>query len=382
MENSTIAWTNHTFNPWIGCCKVHAGCAFCYAEADQDKRRGRAKWGPNGTRSRTSDDYWRQPRTWDREAAATFQSWQFAVRTSVSEFDQVEPYQRPRVFCASLADVFEDWHGAILDSDGNQCRVCQYCLNGYTVPAGAVLTDTTTCDTCGEMSCYPVTMADLRVKLFALIDATPNLDWLLLTKRPDNIERLSCTPAEEAKRQGIKLCGRPHYYPNVWLGTSISDQPTADKQIPELLKCRKLCPVLFLSCEPLLGPIDRLFDPKRGITGELEEPSSIGQRLKYRGTVDWVIVGGESGAHARPCDIAWIRSIIGQCKATGVPCFVKQLGAKPLPNPLPDVSVRLVRDSKGADPSEWPEDLKIREFPAMSALATTQACWTRRLGAS
>jgi protein gp37 len=118
-EVTKIQWTDHTFNPWIGCSKVHAGCAHCYAEADMDTRRGRAKWGPQGTRSRTSDANWKLPLKWDRAAKLSLQSWEYAVQTAVSEYDQVEPYERPRVFCASLADVFEAWDGPICDAKGN-----------------------------------------------------------------------------------------------------------------------------------------------------------------------------------------------------------------------------------------------------------------------
>src|SRR5690606_12502626 len=105
------------------------------------------------------------------------------------------------------------------------------------------------------------------------------------------------------------------FRPNVWLGCSVSDQATADAMIPELLKCRDLTPVLFVSAEPLLGPIDL--------------PEYLGRlRVTHERGIDFAIVGGESGPHARPCNLRWIRSIRDQCKAAGVPCFVKQLGSR------------------------------------------------------
>src|SRR5690554_5739613 len=120
-SKTNIEWCHYTFNPWIGCTKVHQGCTHCFAEADQDKRRGRVKWGPNGTRSKTSADYWKQPLKWNREAAAGFllcpqcqKLWPDTYDASCCdcgyEIDQMEATpKRPRVFCASLADVFEDW---------------------------------------------------------------------------------------------------------------------------------------------------------------------------------------------------------------------------------------------------------------------------------
>lgn len=134
--------------------------------------------------------------------------------------------------------------------------------------------------------------------------------------------------------------------PNVWLGTSVEDQAAADTRIPQLLMCPAA--VRFLSVEPLLGPVDLDFCgcPRIHAGGHLSG-------------LDWVIVGGESGPGARPCDVEWVRSIVRQCKAAGVPVFVKQLGAKPSDG---NEGIKL-RSRKGSDPSEWPEDLRVREWP-------------------
>jgi protein gp37 len=200
-----------------------------------DKRWGKVQWGPQGERKRTSDANWQEPLRWQRKAAA----------------DSVNP--RRRVFCSSLADIFEhrteDFDGDLLDT--------------------------------------------WRTDLWALIRQTPNLDWLLLTKRPQNIVEM--TPA------AWRTAGRwPH---NVWLGTSVESQEYADKRIPELLHVGEM--QNFLSIEPLLGPID--------IT-------------PWIGALQWVIVGGESGPNARPMQPEWVRSLCDQCTTAGVPFFFKQWG--------------------------------------------------------
>ena len=259
-ETTEIAWCDSTFNPWIG-----TGCEHCYAEAFA-KRYGKAWWGPHGTRVKTSVANWRKPLKWNREAEATG--------------------ERRKVFCASLADVFEDWQGEVRNSDG------------YRLSRNELGRDTT--------DGYPdpwTTMNDLRHDLFKLIDATPNLDWLLLTKRPENVRKMwaLCRTHTEVP------CGETvgGYRNNVWLLTSIATQADADKNIPELLECRDLVPVLGVSAEPLLGPLT--LDP-------------------WLSSLDWTIVGGESGPHARPMHPDWARNLRDQCHDAGVPFFFKQWG--------------------------------------------------------
>lgn len=336
------------------------------------RRRGRVKWGPNGTRSKTSVSYWKQPLKWNREAKAAG--------------------ERQRVFCGSLCDVFEDWDGPIVDHNGKQLSRCdsdgcgKYYTNEFLDSDGHFI-----CDCCrlGQRMPY-AEMNDLRRDLFSLIDATPNLDWLLLSKRPEN-----------AKRFWPKVDSQAHYWnlKNVWLGTSISDQQTADEMVPRLLENRDLAAKLFLSVEPLLGPVDlRLYDL---------DDDQRNQRI------DWVIVGGESGPNARQCNVEWICSIVEQCKEAGVACFTKQLGSKPYERagqffsftewvnkasswiggknavcidavgrscktgkdfsrardectfPV-NYSFPLSKagNKKGDEIAEWPEDLRVREIPA------------------
>lgn len=142
--------------------------------------------------------------------------------------------------------------------------------------------------------------------------------------------------------------------PNVWIGVSVEDQKRADERIPHLL--RVPAAVRFLSCEPLLEHVDLRLSPPCDCCGV--EPKHAG--------IDWVIVGGESGPGARPFDLAWARAVVGQCREAGVACFMKQLGADPVQSS--DDAERFgsifdLADRKGGDPAEWPEDLRVREWP-------------------
>ena len=178
----------------------------------------------------------------------------------------------------------------------------------------------------------------LRARLRKLVDDTPWLDWLLLTKRPENAAAL----------MGHEWLAR--WPSNVWAGTTTEDAEWAEKRIRDLLVIPAA--VRFLSCEPLLGPID-LVD----IVGR----AALDLDMMGDHCVDWVIVGGESGHGARPFDLDWARATVSQCKAADVACFVKQLGADPIDG-LAGCSVQL-RDRKGGDWSEWPDELRVREFP-------------------
>jgi protein gp37 len=257
-ENSKIEWCHHTFNPWIGCTRVSPGCQHCYAES-LAKRFNKAEWGPTAQRVRTSDDNWRKPFAWNRKAS----------REGV----------RYRVFCASLADVFE--------------------ANDQLV--------------------------DWRLSLFGMIQETPNLDWLLLTKRPENVNDM--VPAHWRNVN--------HWPANVWIGTSVENQEQADKRIPVLLDVPAR--VRFLSCEPLLGPVDLSGRTVDGVWIDPEYAAldyNLGDIVRDEGwPIHWVIVGGESGIGARPMNPTWVRSLRDQCVAAGVPFLFKQWGQyAPQPN--------------------------------------------------
>lgn len=296
-KNSLIGWCDHTFNPWIGCSKVSAGCKFCYAEHLMDHRFGKVKWGDHGERVRTSEANWKQPLKWNRECEKSG--------------------TRARVFCGSLCDVFEDREDLI----------------------------------------------PIRRDLFELIWETPNLDWLLLTKRPENIWKIWPDRTDTGTEYGDLLIP----VPNVWLGCSVENQEMADKRIPELLKYHDEASVLFLSCEPLLEKIDlsRFFWIEDAM-GDLETPGLSMPIISHRREVnlpciDWVIVGGESGDQARPFNSIWSRDLLYQCKEAYVPFFMKQLGS--------NSDIRTFH-KKGEDIDEFPEDLRVRQFPKHKEEAT------------
>jgi protein gp37 len=336
-KDSGIQWTHHTFNPWRGCTRVSEACRFCYAETLSKRNPSTlGVWGPKGTRVVASEAMRRAPLKWDREAG--------------------EKGERHRVFCASLADIFEDWPGFMVDSRGLTLHV-----NASGAWKPGPLRDGREC------GFVPVTMGDCRDRLFELILATPNLDWLLLTKRPENIERL--WPV------GHEFTGPgPVEWPNLWLGCSVEDQATAAERIPHLLRCPAA--VRFLSVEPQIGSIDL----RRGVYTNVGG-GDLGTTLDGIG---WLIQGGESGPHARPFEVGWARGLRDQCAAAGVAFFLKQLGSEPRWSPAsgpcgswPDHvrfdyqrageasshGIRL-KDSHGGDESEFPHDLRgCRAFP-------------------
>lgn len=223
---------------------------------------------------------------------------------------------------------------------------------------------------------------DIR-RIFAVMMCAPQHIFQVLTKRPERMARFfkenspnDCyvEAVTEIRRAndfsrlvaGLRvkdLCGvLPDSWPlsNVWLGISCEDQKTADERIPLLLQAPAA--VRWISAEPLLGPVDLnpIYD-YGGIAGHEDV-----KRRAYYAHLDWVVCGGESGIGARLCDISNIRSIVEQCKAAGIPVFVKQLGSKPF------MGVKgfgpVIRDRKGGDIDEFPDDLKIRQFPSTSAL--------------
>lgn len=264
-DTTEISWCDKTFNPVEGCRKVSPGCKNCYAET----RAKRFKTDFSGTRILRTGDYWQQPLKWNRKAKKTG--------------------TRPRVFCASLSDVFEDWDGEVADHQGNA-----HYTNDTDPAQVATNSEMVGCDSEGY---HYTTLNDVRARLFDLIDSTPNLDWLLLTKRPENIQRMWWGHT----KTGFRPCHRD----NVWIGTSVEDSDYLHR-IDTLKSCGDLAGKLFLSIEPLLGPLPTLGEHLDGI--------------------DWVIVGGESGPNSRPMNPDWVRSIRDQCETHGVAFHLKQWG--------------------------------------------------------
>jgi protein gp37 len=209
-----------------------------------------------------------------------------------------------------------------------------------------------------------------REHLFYVIDDTPWLDWQLLTKRPENIQEMwparmpgSVRYYHESTVGLWRECGdEDAYRPNVWLGTSVSNQVTLEQVCPKLYECRDLSPVLFLSGEPLVSPID--LRPISELIQDIDDDDD--------GFPDWVIVGGESGPKARPYNVRWAAEIIEQCQRSETPVFHKQLGSRPIDDSDPahpdfsdSAGYRSIHtvDKKGGDPDEWPPALRVRKFP-------------------
>jgi len=207
-----------------------------------------------------------------------------------------------------------------------------------------------------------------RARFLKLIFETSNLDHLLLTKRPENfrplMERLSKFSATHGGHVAWEwLNGNPPE--NVWLGVSVEDQATADARIPALLDIPAA--LRWVSYEPALGPVDfrHWLNPHRHVL-----PDTFGLSPPPP-SINWTVVGGESGPNARPFDIQWARDTIRQCRAANVPVFVKQLGRHPFDGlwtmrgfDYPTEPCYLhIRHKKGGDPLEWPEDLRVREIP-------------------
>lgn len=313
-----IEWADSTFNPWRGCTKVSPACDNCYA-ATMSKRNPQilGQWGDaaaGGTRVVAAEKQWREPLKWNAAAARD---------SSLRE--------RPRVFCASLADVFEDWTGEMRDSAG---KILHRCRAGHVYGLDAIYAHGAECESGCNRAAILMTMADVRRRLFALIDATPNLDWLLLTKRPKNIARMMPRPSFDHAGWNGTLDGYWHQVQkprsNVWLGTTVENQEQADARIPHLLTAPAA--VRFLSVEPLLGPLNlnpwlmRNSDCCNAVMVNTGWCCCCDRFCRERPKPDWVIAGGESGPGARPSHPDWFRSVRDQCTAAGVPFFFKQWG--------------------------------------------------------
>lgn len=327
-DTTKIEWCDHSWSPWEGCTKVSPGCLNCYAEA-RDKRHlfgPETHWGKGVPRRLTKD--WRKPVKWNLESLA---EWDNARGKGLP----LTMPPRYKVF-PSVCDPF--------DAEA------------------------------------PV---ELLARFIQLIYDTPNLDWLLLTKRPENFDARtlaacqllseSITAATAPMVRWLIDWRRGFDVPrNVWIGTSVEDQTLANQRVPALLRIPAR--LRFLSVEPLLGEIDLsgFLWGKDPVCVECPRDADCvhgwhTRKANDQPSLDWVIVGGESGRGARPCNVDWVRSIVMQCQDASVPCFVKQLGACPVVTVTPGQAMpddfRAFSHPKGGDPAEWPEDLRVRQFP-------------------
>lgn len=267
--NSKIAWTDSTFNPWIGCEYASPGCAHCYAAAN-DHRWGKNRFGVGAKREVTSREYWTKPIYWEKSAKSSG--------------------ERRLVFAGSMCDVFDK---AVPD--------------------------------------------DWRRRLFDLIDETPNLTWLLLTKR--------------AEEMAAWFQNDKQFRKNVWAGVTAEDQEHWNERVPSLSEVRVYVDKCFVSVEPMIGFVSPFLD------GGKTAP------------IDWVICGGESGPGARRFSVEWARFLRNYCRMSGVPFFMKQLGSNPWRQVVDKESgigypekIETVHP-KGGDPLEWDEDLRVQQFP-------------------
>lgn len=319
---SSIEWTDRTWNPVRGCSVVSPGCVNCYAMKFAHRFSGlgkpyegltkQTKAGPQWTgKVRLVDEALTEPLRWKKPA---------------------------RVFVNSMSDLFHE-----------------------NVPD------------------------EFIDRVFAVMSLAQRHTFQVLTKRPERMRSYLGASSREGtvngaiwSALGTRLGSRIRHggrwrarwpLPNVWLGVSVEDQPNYDKRIGDLL--RTPAAVRFLSCEPLLGPIDLRFGGSSLPDYSAHDPLPA---------VDWVIAGGESGPGARPCRVQWLRDVVRQCFAAKVPVFVKQLGANIEGDPKPQerrdpvtgarvlavMQVIQVNHPKGGDPVEWPEDLRVREFPRIT----------------
>ncbi|RYG34659.1 phage Gp37/Gp68 family protein [bacterium] len=281
-DQTKIEWCDATLNLWWGCTKVSGGCKFCYAEELADHRYHKGNWGPTGTR--------REVKSW---------------RTTLNKISARAKAEgrRLRVFCQSMSDTFE----------GPETMG-------------------------GKDSQNWITVQRLQDELLTAVLDHPELDFLLLTKRPENVVEV-CHRHDESN--GVQTIFQWPWPKNLWIGTSVEDQATADERIPQLMAIPAA--VRFLSCEPLLGAVDLTRVSKQpwhdgdGVNGlkwidalngywEMEDSVGHGQYEDPKSRIDWVICGGESGPKARPMNPSWALALRDQCVARSVPFLFKQWG--------------------------------------------------------
>lgn len=295
-EKTNIAWTDSTHNFWRGCTKISPGCQNCYAETLVTNRL-QGEWGKGKPRIRIKD--FDAPLAWNKKPWICDECG--AARTNA--YDDCEQCSLP------------DPHMGFRSPTCHRRRVFSLSLGDIGDPEAPL---------------------EWFNEAMVIVDKCRDLTFQLLTKRPvDFLARW---------KQVAVHWGRTDFNlpTNVWMGTSVENQATADSRIPELLKIPAR--VRFLSVEPLLEGVD----------------------FPDVAALDWVIAGGESGPGARPCYQEWIREIVYQCKTTETACFVKQLGANSMTYQTREKDWKPFKEKKGGDMAEWPNDLRVRQFPKES----------------
>lgn len=319
-KDGGITWTNETWNPIRGCSRVSHGCEHCYAERVAARFSGPGLPYEGLAIIKNGDPHWTGEVRFIEERLADPLRW-----------------KRPRmIFVNSMSDLF---HEKVKD---------EWIKN-----------------------------------IFSIMESARQHRFQILTKRPQRmLDWVNKFDGWLMYAGQTSFTGR---LPHVWLGVSVEDQKTAGERIPLLLQTPAA--VRWVSYEPALGPVD--FDGYLVQGGELCIGESSKGESVYGDGLDWIVVGGESGPEARGMDIAWARETVRQCKAAGVPCFVKQLGKWPrsyTPEKPPwekcggadsgfdgvdQWVLHRPKDGHAGDMSEWPEDLRVREFPIQSAYAAS-----------
>lgn len=353
-EKTNIQWCDSTINFWSGCTKASDGCKNCYAE-ERDKRHLQepvSHWGKGAPRLKSKSAV-KQALTMNRKPWICDECGEALAHRTVSlknsDCLHLKSFHRRKIFSLSLGDWLDDevpieWLAEMLDT----IRQCS------------------------------------------------DVTWILCTKRPENFKaRMTEVMKFYENRPPTKstdetwkwvldwVCSAHEATPtvpvNIILLASVENQEQADKRIPELLKIPAAC--RGLSLEPLLGPVD-LSNFVTDFYVRTSQPDGEPEQVQCPPTMDgisWLIIGGESGANARICEIGWIRSLVAQGKAAGVATFVKQLGQEIIApvttsfgiepqfrsdDKLPAANLMFkLRDKNGGDISEWPEDLRIQEWP-------------------
>lgn len=363
-ENSSIQWLQRdgvsgaTWNPWISCSHatyigsdgrehVHPGCLHCYAENLMDTRYGKCRWGSAGNRVVTSPAYWRKPDLWNRKAARG-------------------GYRIP-VF-PSLCDPFEDWPGPMVNAAGHLAHT-DGAFNGKTIYRWH--SAPTDANYLARQGILPASMNSFRFSMLCEIDDRRYIDWILFTKRPQNIRRMWFG----GRRENVTLC------------YSASNQETLDYGTPLILQCSGLCATVGISLEPMLGAVNMRGhlmsgpEPARCECGHghgftrCPNHGGVSRTCHYASCdctefrrapghgLGWVIVGVESNgplvgrlgdfkSEAEWWDAA--ADVVRQCRDAGVPVFLKQ-GPK---------NGRIVHD-----PADFPEQCRVRQFPRSAAVA-------------
>ena len=299
-----IEWTDASWPVIRGCTKVSPGCDNCWAIRDAHLHGGGSSRIPSEDEVDAAE-----PEAWGRLNGRRKAAAHFAGLTKITN-------GRP------------NWTGAV--------RVDQSILSWpfkWSEPRRIFVASS------GDLFHESLTDGDLA-KVFGAMIVAPQHTYQLLTKRAERIQEYfrSCRFVPPA---------------NWWLGVSVENQATADERIPWLLKTPAA--VRWVSYEPALGPVDFQGHGRAWLQSWTDN--------KDWSALDWIVVGGESGPCARPFDLAWARNTIAQCRAAGVPCFVKQIGTRPFEQTEAAEFQWKPKDRKGGDMSEWPEDLRVREYP-------------------